>query len=193
MYRYRPLRRMTALALALILGAAAPGATSAGTSDGNHCIFPDGTDFNEIWGVSEAVVWFFCDEIGTGQDWRVGMGWGMEATFKKVPKSFVPAGATPVEDFLAKFAGIKVIVDPGTSGERTYTFTDTSKLLVNGSLVNGVTMGTMDPLNPGEHAVEAYWTMSGLHCDGFGKTLDFCLLPGDNLAISLGFQVVAGN
>jgi hypothetical protein len=187
-------RRTLAIALALAAAAAVPTAASAGTGDGNHCTLPDGTDFNELWGVSETIVWWMCSDVGAGQDWRVAELWGMNETFKKVPKGFVPAGETPLDDFLAKFIGVKVVVDPGTSGERQYLFTDTSKLRVDGTSVNGVTMGVLDPLSVGSHAVEAYWRMSGLHCDGLGRDLAAnCLAAGDSLAFFGGVTVSPGN
>jgi len=192
MHKGHGLRRATVLALALLITAVVPAGTSAGNSEGNHCIFPGGTDFNEVWGVSEAIVWFNCTTVGAGQDWRVGQGWGMEATFKKVPKGFVPAGATPLDDFLAKFVGVKYVVDPGTARERVYRFTDVSRLLVGpGAAVNGVTMGTMNALSVGSHAVEAYWTMSATHCDGFVK--GGCLPAGDSLAFASTFEVTPSN
>ncbi len=42
-----------------------------------------------------------------------------------------------------------------------------------------VTMGTMKPLSVGGHRVDAYWTTSGLHCDGFRDVIEFrCLSAG---------------
>jgi hypothetical protein len=114
-------------------------------------------------GVPEAVVAPFCTEIGSGQRWRVSQGWVMGLTFKKVPKGFEPAGATPLEDFIAKFIGVKLVVDPGTAQEQTYVFTnadDVGMIAENGfDVVNTVTMGTLEPLSVGRHVV----TGAGLH------------------------------
>jgi hypothetical protein len=185
------LRRSLAVALALLVAAAVPATGSASTSDGTHCVFPDGTDFNEIWGVTEAVVWFNCTTIGAGEDWRVANTWGMKNKFQAKPKGFEPAGDTPLADFLAKFVGVKVVVDAGTPGEQVYVFTDTAQLLVNDNAVNAVTMGVMPPLPVGQHVVDAYWTMSAMHCDGFPKPKGGCLPAGDSLGFSTGFEVVA--
>jgi len=198
--RNRGLRRATMLVLALVVATMIPAGASAGDRDGDRCIFPDGGDLNEAWGVSESIVWFFCDEVGAGQDWRVAEGWGMNETFEELPDGFVPAGATPLDDFLAKFVGVKVVVDPGTPQERIYRFTDVSLLTVmkddDGSpipVVNGVTMGTLRPLRVGEHVVESYWTMSAMHCDGFPIPDGGCLAAGDNLAFATAFEVTSGN
>jgi len=190
--RTRPrLRRSLALSLLLVIAGLVPATASAGSSDGTHCIFPDGTDFNQIWGVTEAVVWFNCTSIGAGEDWRVADGWGVNSRFQGKPKGFIPAGDTPIADFLAKFVGVKVVVDAGTSSEQVYRFTDTSRLLVDGNLVNAVTMGVMRDLPVGHHIVDAYWTMSALHCDGFPKPKGGCLPAGDSLGFSTEFDVVA--
>lgn len=197
MTRRLGLRRTLLIAVALA-AAGVPAPVSAGTPDGNHCIAPWGADLNEEWGISETIVWWFCSEIGAGQSWRVAAGWGMNETFKKVPKDFVPAGETPLEDFIAKFVGVRVVVDPGTTHERSYRFTDTSKLQVtpdDGFVgVNLVTMGALEPLSVGTHVVEAYWTMSANHCDGGGRDVEVnCLAAGDTLAFAGEATVSPGN
>lgn len=89
---------------------------------------------------------------------------------------------------------MKYVVDPGTSAERTYVYTNVADLFVDGTRVNGVTMGTLAPLSVGGHVVDAYWTMTAMHCDGFSRLIDVsCLLAGDNLALSLEFEVTSGN
>jgi hypothetical protein len=183
-------RRSMALTFAMLVTALVPATASAGSSDGTHCVFPDGTDFNEIWGVTEAVVWFNCTTIGAGEDWRVAAGWGMNSKFQGKRKGFVSAGATPLADFLAKFVGVKVVVDAGTASEQTYRFTDTSRLLVGDNTVNAVTMGVLPALPVGQHIVDAYWTMSAMHCDGFPRPKGGCLPAGDSLGFSTGFEVV---
>ena len=183
-------RRAAAVLIALLVATGVPAAASAGSSDGTHCIFPDGTDLNEGWGITEAIVWFNCTTIGAGEDWRVADGWGMSSRFQGKPKGFVPAGDTPLKDFLAKFVGAKVVVDAGTSGQQVYLFTDASQLLVGDNTVNAVTMGVMPALPVGEHTVDAYWVMSALHCDGFPKPHGGCLPAGESLGFSTAFEVV---
>jgi hypothetical protein len=50
------------------------------------------------------------------------MPWFMNRGFEAVSEGFVPAGATPLEDFVAKFTGVRYVVDPGSKRERTYAF-----------------------------------------------------------------------
>jgi hypothetical protein len=55
-------------------------------------------------------------------------------------------------------------------------------------------MGVLGPLSVGTHAVEAYWTMSDLHCDGSGRDLEVnCLAAGDTLAFFGEATVSPGN
>lgn len=190
--------RWIALALAVLAMAIVPSTASA-AKEGNHCITPTGTDVNERWEVTEAIVAPFCTEIGSGQRWRVLQGWFMALTFKKVPRDFEPAGATPLEDFIAKFIGVKYVVDPGTAQEQTYIFTNVGDLGVipeidGGAVVNPVTMGTLEPLSVGWHVVKSYFSMSAMHCDGFGRVIgQNCLPAGDTLYDDFAFEVTAGH
>jgi hypothetical protein len=183
-------RRLVLIAILVGLGANSLPATAMASGGGTHCIFPDGTDFNEIWGVDESVVWFLCEEIDAGGPWRVANGWGVNEKFQYKPRGFVAAGDTPIADFLAKFVGVKVVVNGGTPREQVYLFTDTSRLFLDGNAVNAVTMGVQDPLPVGTHHVESYWRMSAMHCDGFPKRKGGCLPAGDSLGFETQFEVV---
>jgi hypothetical protein len=122
----------------------------------------------------------------------------MGLTFKTVPKGFERAGATPLEDLIAKFIGVKLVVDPGTAQEQTYVFTnadDVGMIEENGfDVVNTVTMGTLEPLSVGRHVVDAYFSMSAMHCDGLGRVVEEnCLLAGDSFYVQITFEVTAGH
>ena len=189
-------RRVLRLAVGLALMAALsiPAAVSAGTKDGNHCVFPPDGDFNAAFGITEAVVWFCNDKVGSGQDWRTNMGWGVNDRYAYKPKGFVPAGDTPAADFIAKFAGVRIVIDGGTDHQRTYVFTDTSNLVVvEGGLFYTFGMGVMSPLAVGAHHVDSFWTMRALHCDGFPKREGGCIPAGDSLGFAADFSVTAGN
>ena len=45
-----------------------------------------------------------------------------------MPPSFVAQGASPVQDFVAKFVGVKHVVDAGTNKEKTYVFPNDDSL-----------------------------------------------------------------
>ena len=186
--------RWIAVGIAALLLASVPVTASAGTRDGNHCVFPPDGDFNEAFGITEAVVWFCNTEIGSGQDWRTNMAWGMTEKYTVKPKGFVAGGETPLDDFLAKFVGVRIVIDPGTSQQRTYVFTDTSKLVVlEPALVMSFDMGVMAPPAVGHHYLESYWSMSGVHCDGYAKKLEDCMPAGDSLGFATDFTVTPGN
>ena len=76
------------------------------------CISPTQVNLNERWGISDAIVAPFCTEVNSGRRWVVSNAWFVNPTFDSVPPGFVAAGATPVEDFIAKFVGVKYVVVP---------------------------------------------------------------------------------
>ena len=95
---------------------------SAAPKPVQHCITPTSVDLNVRWAVSEAIVAPFCPEVASGRRWTVSNAWFMNTFFQVVPLGFVPAGATPVDDFKAKFIGVKYVVDPGTKQQKIYQF-----------------------------------------------------------------------
>jgi hypothetical protein len=164
-----------------------------------HCITPTGSDLNERYGFSAAIVAPFCTEVKSGQRWVVSNGWFMNVAFDSVPASFVPAGATPLDEFKAKFVGVKYVVDPGTKQEKTYQFPSDDNLgviLNNGGfdVANPLTLGTLKPLSVGDHVVDSYLIFSAMHCDGLGDVVEEnCLGPGEVLFSTVAFTVVPGH
>jgi hypothetical protein len=173
----------------------------------NHCIAPDGADLNVIYGVSAQIVTGFCSQVELGERWVApGAPWSMNDTFKLVPRDFVPAGATPLDDFRAKFQGVKFVIDPGTAQEKTVVFSNTDDLFIgsgsqfpgtpeNWDVVSPVTMGTLSPLPAGPHVVDVYWLFSAMHCDGLGKKITSNCLTAGEYPYNIGrtFEVMANN
>ena len=166
----------------------------------NHCITPLGTDLNLLYGISTQFVTPFCTQVDSGETWTTpgGTPWIVNTSFAAIPEGFVPAGATPLEDFLAKFTSAKVVVDPGTSEEKTYIFPKSNKLWMGTFIglpaVQTATLTILKPLSVGMHTVQLYWVFSAMHCDGFGNVIqDNCLGPGE---VAYGplitFQVMPG-
>jgi hypothetical protein len=58
------------------------------------------------------------------------MPWFMNRGFEVVSEGFVPAGATPLEDFVAKFTGVRYVVDPGSKRERNYAYANVGDLWI---------------------------------------------------------------
>ena len=177
-----------------------PGASSssAGPKPVPHCITPTAVDVNERYGVLEAIVAPFCTTLGSGRYWTVSNGWFMSPTFVAVPDGFAAAGATPLEDFIAKFIGVKYVVDPGTSKEKTYVFGNDDDLgIFNDGITvaaNSVSLGTLKPLSVGDHVVDSYLLFSAMHCDGLVANVnENCLPAGETFFGSVQFTVTPGH
>src|SRR5512145_799776 len=165
-----------------------PGASSssAGPKEVSHCVTPTAVDLNERYGVSAAIVAPFCTEVDSGRHWTVSNGWFVSPTFDAVPDGFVPAGATPLEDYIAKFIGVKYVVDPGTSKEKVYVISNNDDLGVFDAgvivAVNPVSLGALKPLSVGDHVVDSYLLFTAMHCDGFADILEEnCIPAGETL------------
>ena len=183
------------LVACLAVGASA---TSAAPKPVRHCITPTAVDLNVRWGISEAIVAPFCTEVASGRGWIVSNAWFMNLAFDVVPSGFVAAGATPLEDFKAKFIGVKYVVDPGTSKEKTYEFANSDDLGIAVDAVevvaNPVTLGALKPLSVGDHVVDSYLVFSAMHCDGFAAVIEEnCLAAGETLFSSVQFTVTPGH
>jgi hypothetical protein len=151
-----------------------------------HCITPFGTDLNALFGTSTQIVTPFCTQVNSGEVWTTpgGTPWVMNTSFAAAPEGFIAAGATPMDDFLAKFTAAKVVVDAGTSKEKTYIFPNSNKLwrgtFLGFPAVQTATLTILKPLSVGKHTVQLYWVFSAMHCDGFGNIAqDNCLGPGE--------------
>jgi hypothetical protein len=179
------------------------------TSQGNHCITPSGADLNAVFGIPAQIVAqnppeppFFqgCDKVGTGERWTVAQQtWIMPPAFVEVPSRWAPAGETPLADFLAKFTGVKYVIDRGTKRERTVVIPTNNDLFVVDAdegfvVVRATPLGTLRPLPVGPHKVEAYWMFSAMHCDGLGPDPALqCFAAGETLLSSVKFRVTPGH
>ena len=173
-------------------------ARSHGDRSGNHCISPRGQDLNEVYGVSEQIVTGFCAEVASGEKWRAGAPWFMAKTFDQVPDDFVPVGATPLDDFLAKFTHVRYVVDAGTRQERTVIHRTSSAMWTDTSGetdgVSPITLGVFSPLRVGPHTLDKYWVFSAMHCDGLVANVDEnCLPAGETFYGHTDFEVIAGH
>jgi hypothetical protein len=184
--------------LVAVLGLGVSG-VAAGPKAVTPCITPTSVNINERWGITDAVVAPFCTQINSGRRWVPSNAWFMNAFFEVVPSGFVPAGATPVKDFVAKFVGVKYVVDAGTNKEKTYVFPSDESLgiLLNVEgfdVVNTITLGSLKPLNVGTHTVDSYFIFNAMHCDGLGDVItDNCFVAGENGFGSVEFTVTAGH
>jgi hypothetical protein len=177
--------------------------TQAKTKPGNHCISPStGVDLNAYFGIAEQIVTSFCPTVGAGERWSTGGPWFMAPTFGPVPGGFVPAGATPADDFRAKFTALKLVIDPGTQQEKTVFFPTSDELFVDPNFnglglvfVSPTTLGTVQPMSVGDHVVDVYWVFRAMHCDGIAANVsENCFPAGEtNYIPGLEFQVTPGH
>jgi len=164
----------------------------------NHCIAPNGIDLNVLFGISKQIVTPYCNQVDSGEQWTAaGPAWFMNTSFEAVPEEFVPAGANPPEDFLAKFVAIKYVVDPGTRQEQTYVYPISNKLwsgaVAGFPAVWPGTLSKLPPMSVGEHFVVVYWVFSAMHCDGLAAVVDEnCLGPGEVPYVAVRFEVTPG-
>ena len=103
---------------------------SPAQASAEHCIHPNGTDLNVLYGISAQLVNPFCKQVDSGEYW-VATGaspWLVNTSFEAIPEGFVPAGSTPLEDFHAKFVGVKYVIDAGTRQERAYFIANNDRL-----------------------------------------------------------------
>src|SRR5215475_4425499 len=117
----------------------------------------------------------------------------MNLPFDAAPAGFVPAGSTPLEDFIAKFIGVKYVVDPGTVKEKTYVFTNDDVHTVEAEVVNPITLGSLKPLSVGDHVLDSYLLFSAMHCDGFGDVVEENCLSGEAFFQSVEFTINPGH
>jgi hypothetical protein len=193
--RYRIVVTLGVLVACLGLGASE---SSAEPKTTKPCITPTDVDLNERYGVSDAIVAPFCPEVSSGRRWTVTNAWFMNVEFAAVPADFVAAGDTPLEDFIAKLIGVKYVVDPGTSKQKTYVFGNDEDLGIvfdaDAVIANTLTLGVLKPLSVGDHVVESYLLFSAMHCDGFGADVaSNCLPAGEVLFSSVTFTVTPGH
>jgi hypothetical protein len=165
----------------------------------NHCLNGFGIDLNLVFGVPEEIVFGSCTTVTARARWRPLTFWYMNTVFDQVPPEFVPAGATPLEDLVAKLKSVKVVIDGGTTRQRTTVFAPNKALRIDQTFADynpydaaypmAATLPRMASLRAGAHTVQFIWTLSAQHCDGFDVTVDNCLASGDNSMGTRNFTV----
>jgi hypothetical protein len=174
----------------------AGGHPAANTYD-NHCIAPWGEDFNETYGVSEAIVTGFCHDVDSGEFWApFASPWITNTTHEFIPAGYVPSGPTPIEDFKAKFLGARYVVDAGTPQERSFSYPAAQVLRTfvgNDGFPFARWWAILSPLPPGTHTVDRYVSMAAGHWDGFAVNPAENFLPAGEIFWGGGtLRVTAG-
>lgn len=105
------------------------------------------------------------------------------------PDGYAPSRLAPIDDFLAKLVAVKVVIDGGTSQERTHIL-DPSEMVrtdIHAEEVNPGAWGSPYPMasllpsmpavSVGEHTFEPILVLSAQHCDGLGSDADLQCFP----------------
>jgi len=157
-------------------------------------VHPSGVNFNELFSVPEQFWNVICADVSAGEQWRPTGAWTFaEAADAIYPPGYVPLNANPIDDWLAKVVTIKMVIDGGTSREKTYFYsaaqavrTDVRISDINPNFPTWPTaflMPRMGPLSPGHHTHQLIVVLSAEQCDGL--TLDGCAPAGENPAFNV--------
>jgi hypothetical protein len=165
----------------------------------NNCVHPSGISLNDLFGVPEQFVHhLICrDQLTAGEHWRPLQSYfGAEASNAVYPEGYVPLYASPVDDILAKVA-LQVVIDGGTSQQKTYTFFPTdadtfrTDLRIHDlnpafpDIPSFFIIPRMAPLSPGQHTYQLIWVQSAEHCDGVSVDYSTSCLPAGAFPLRL--------
>ena len=184
----------------LVLASTTASVALAGSARTPHCVAPNGVDINANLSLDAAVAAPFCPTIKAGDRWVPAQFYTAARSWEQMPAGYVPAGATPLEDFAAKFVAIRYVVDEGTPYQFTVEFANGPRLYTGVHPINPaialatpMTLGSIRPLGLGAHTVRSFWIMSAMQCDGWSAVVEESCFPGagpfDNG--TLAFRVVA--
>ena len=187
-------------ACSFVLASTTASVALAGSTRTAHCVSPSGVDINANLHLDAAVVAPFCPPVKAGDRWVPAQFYTAARTWEQMPDGYVPAGATPLEDFVAKFVAIRYVVDEGTPYQFTVEFANGPRLYTGVhpldpdiALATPMTLGAIRPLSVGTHTVHSFWIMSAMQCDGWSAVVAESCFPGagpfDNGTVTL--EVVA--
>src|SRR5262245_24804215 len=120
---HRAWRHWNALRLLVLMLAIVPTIASAagridppGHDDANHCMNAFDVDLNELYGVSDQFRNFDCRAVSAGEHWVIGpLVWIVNDGANSIyPSGYTPSELEPIDDFAAKLASVRVVVDGGT-------------------------------------------------------------------------------
>ena len=168
-------------------------------SSSEPCVASNGLTLKQQYGYSVSIITPDCNQVEAAARWAPSVPWIMNTRFEQVPSGFVTDWATPLDDFRGKLDKVEYVVDAGSPYQYNRSFAGDNKLWV-GQLpdaaglpaVNTGNLGSLDPLQVGQHVVDVYWEFAAPHCDGF--TADqgtSCLPQGKTMVKRMTFNVVA--
>ncbi|MFL5912196.1 MAG: hypothetical protein ACJ768_16670 [Gaiellaceae bacterium] len=191
-----------ALAMVLAASTVAP-ARAAADPRFAPCVLPGGLDpfvpggtvVQQFFGVSTSIVASFCPVIKAGARWTVIAAAFSAKTYEAFPAGYEPGSARPLDDFRARFVGVKIYVDEGTPQAFTVEWANSPKLWAGDwgpyDLASPITLGTVRPLSVGAHSERVAYVMSEMACDGTSAETDLSCIPaGETSFPTVHFTVV---
>ncbi|MEU8616433.1 hypothetical protein [Streptomyces sp. NPDC048623] len=173
-------------AFALVM--ALPGSAGAqARPPAEHVCFFEGQDLNVFLGVTQRLIGPPpCREAFVGEQWvRTFPSWGTAASAEEAvyPAGYTPQRPAPMDDFLAKFLGVRVVNDIDTVRERSFTFGPETVRRTEIDSESGLPFtyfatAPLRPLSAGEHTSTVFMRLSAEHCDGLGTVEGENCLPG---------------
>ncbi|MFI9582623.1 hypothetical protein ACIHCQ_12405 [Streptomyces sp. NPDC052236] len=151
----------------------------------HNCLSPSGTNLNTLLDIRERVIGPpACREAFAGERWvRSFPSWGTapDAESAVYPAGYTPSRVNPMDDFISKFRGVRIVQDIGTRQERSYTFGPEALRLV--AVEDGIPFAffaspALRPLSVGPHTTSVFMRLSEQHCDGLGTNSEENCLPG---------------
>ncbi|MEV7415865.1 hypothetical protein [Streptomyces sp. NPDC089919] len=194
-------RRRLAAALSVAVAATAlaagTGPAAAAPRQARHCVSPDGTDLNALYGVTERIVGPpGCAEAVAGERWvRALPSWttAPAGAAYRYPAGYAPDLAAPMDDFAAKFVSATYVTDLGTRQERSRTVgrevLRTASTGPDGLPYASLVSPPLDPLAAGPHTTTVLLTMSAEHCDGLAPDPAANCLPEGTFPYTLDTPV----
>ncbi|MFF3652730.1 hypothetical protein ACFYXV_29350 [Streptomyces sp. NPDC002181] len=170
---------------------------SSGTA--NRCLDPEGTDLNALLSIREQIIGPPACRVAVAmKPWvSVFPSWGTaaDAAGAVYPAGYTPSLPKPMDDFILKFLGVRIVQDIGTPQERSFSFgPEVLRLVV---IEEGIPFATfaspaLPGLRPGTHTSTVFFRMSFEHCDGAGTSREDDCLPAGETAYTgnIAFEVV---
>lgn len=160
-------------------------APSAGAED--HCLV-EGVDLNAFLSIRERPAGPPARRVAVAKKpWvRSFPSWGTaaDAATAVYPAGYTPSVPKPLDDFVLKFLGVRIVQDIGTPQERSFSFGPEVLRLVRieeGLPFSYFASPALPGLRPGTHTTTVFFRTSSEHCDGLGTVReDNCLPAGDN-------------
>lgn len=162
----------------------AQAARQAGGSKVEPCLSPSGINLNALLSIQEQIIGPpACRVAVAGKPWvRSVPSWGTAASAEGAvyPDGYTADLPKPINDFILKFLGVRIVQDIGTPHERSLSFgPEVLRLVANEDGIPFAYFASppLQPLKPGAHTTTVFVRLSSRHCDGLDTVAENNCLP----------------